>query len=161
MSSGTFFVSESDGMRSKPNPRHGRVAIAQAEPIYMDTGASLTKALRLIKQAKKQHAELIVFGETWLPGYPAWLDVCQDAALWNHKPTKQLFARLRRSSILVPGLEVATLCKIASDLKITVVMGVNERVDSGPGNGTLYNSLLTITPEGGLANHHRKLVPTY
>jgi len=41
------------------------------------------------------------------------------------------------------------------------VIGVNERVDSGPGNGTLYNSLLTISEDGQLGNHHRKLVPTY
>jgi len=53
------------------------------------------------------------------------------------------------------------LCEAASDLKIDIVMGVNERVEAGPGNGTLYNSLLTITPEAKLANHHRKLVPTH
>jgi predicted amidohydrolase len=53
------------------------------------------------------------------------------------------------------------LCEAAGDLKIDIVMGVNERVEAGPGNGTLYNSLLTISSEAKLANHHRKLVPTY
>ena len=148
-------------MREKSDPRHVRVAIAQSEPAYLDAGASLSKALSLVQEAKKQNAELIAFGETWLPGYPAWLDVCQDAALWNHQPTKQLFAKLRQNSIVVSGPEVAAFCEIAGDLGITIVMGVNERVDSGPGNGTLYNSLLTFAPEGKLANHHRKLVPTY
>ena len=41
------------------------------------------------------------------------------------------------------------------------MMGVSERVDSGPGNGTLYNSLLTFDADGRLVNHHRKLVPTF
>jgi predicted amidohydrolase len=41
------------------------------------------------------------------------------------------------------------------------VIGANERVESGPGNGTLYNSLLTFGPDGSLLNRHRKLVPTY
>lgn len=145
----------------KTNPSRARVAIAQSEPVYLDAQASLRKALLLIQQAKQEHAELVAFGETWLPGYPAWLDVCQNAALWNYKPTKQLFARLRQSSISVDGPEVAALREIAGDLKITVVIGVNERVASGPGNGTLYNSLLTLTPDGRLGNHHRKLVPTY
>ena len=145
----------------KAKPRRPRVAIAQVEPVYLDAKASLSKALQMIQQAKQQNAELVAFGETWLPGYPAWLDVCQDAALWNHKPTKQLFARLRQNSVSVSGPEVSALCQIAGDLKITIVMGVNERIDSGPGNGTLYNSLLTFTPEGKLGNHHRKLVPTY
>ena len=53
------------------------------------------------------------------------------------------------------------LCEAARDLKIAVVMGANERIDDGPGNGTLYNSLLTISEDGQLKNHHRKLVPTY
>ncbi len=44
---------------------------------------------------------------------------------------------------------------------MTLVLGVNERVVRGPGNGTLYNSLLTFTAERGLTNHHRKLMPTY
>jgi chlorite dismutase len=38
---------------------------------------------------------------------------------------------------------------------------VNERVEAGAGNGTLYNSLLVFDATGNLANHHRKLVPTY
>ena len=42
-----------------------------------------------------------------------------------------------------------------------MVVGVSERVSAGPGRGTLYNSLLTIGPDGQLLNHHRKLVPTY
>jgi Carbon-nitrogen hydrolase len=143
-------------MRSNADSRQVRVAIAQSEPIYLDSGASLAKALRLIEQAKQHDAGLVAFGEAWIPGYPAWLDICPDAAFWDHKPTKQLFARLRENSIVVSGPEVATLCKIAGDLKITVVIGINERVDEGPGNGTLYNTILTFTPEGKLGNHHQQ-----
>jgi predicted amidohydrolase len=44
---------------------------------------------------------------------------------------------------------------------VTLVIGVSERVAAGPGRGTLYNSLLVISPDGQLLNHHRKLVPTY
>lgn len=40
-------------------------------------------------------------------------------------------------------------------------MGINEKVTSGPGNGTIYNSLLTWNERGELANHHRKLMPTH
>lgn len=138
-----------------------RVAIAQFAPVYLDRAGSLARALQIVQDAKKRGAELVAFGETWLPGYPAWLDVSPNAALWEHLPTKQVFARLRQNSVTVPGPETAALCEVAGDLKINVVMGVNERVEAGPGNGTLYNSLLTITPEAELANHHRKLVPTY
>jgi len=56
---------------------------------------------------------------------------------------------------------VNALSEAARDLKIAIVIGANERVDAGPGNGTLYNALLTISEDGRLANHHRKLIPTY
>jgi len=138
-----------------------RVAIVQSSPVFLDLDASLAKAIRLAGEAAKRQARLIAFGETWLPGYPAWLDHCTDVALWDHRPSKDVFARLRQNSLTVPGKEAETLAQIAGDLKVTLVIGANERVETGPGNGTLYNTLLTFTPDGQLANHHRKLVPTY
>jgi|SRR5271156_1990335 len=141
--------------------RNFRVAIAQFAPVYLEKAASVAKAVRLVREAKKRGAQLVAFGETWLPGYPAWLDVSPKVAFWDHAPTKRVFARLRENSVTVPGPEILALQKAARDLGINVVIGVNERVDAGPGNGTLYNSILTITSEGELANHHRKLVPTF
>jgi nitrilase len=138
-----------------------RVAIAQFASVYLDKRASLAKALGLIEQAAKAGAWLVAFGETWLPGYPAWLDVCPGAALWENAAAKDVFARLRSNCITVPGEEVSALSEAARDSKIAIVIGVNERVGAGPGNGTLYNSLLTISGDGLLKNHHRKLVPTY
>ena len=138
-----------------------RVAIAQSAPVYLDKRASLAKALDLIQQAAKQDAQLVTFGETWLPGYPAWLDVCPGAALWENASAKDVFAKLRYNSITVPGEEVNALREAARDLNVAIVMGASERVDVGPGNGTLYNSLFTISEDGQLRNHHRKLVPTY
>jgi nitrilase len=146
---------------SRTDAKRVTVAIAQSAPVYLDKRASLRKALDLIQQAAKQDARLVAFGETWLPGYPAWLDVCPGAALWQDSSSKDVFARLRNNSITVPGEEVNLLNEAARDLKIAIVIGVNERVDSGPGNGTLYNSLLTIADDGQCKNHHRKLVPTY
>ena len=146
---------------SKTDAKRVRVAIAQSAPVYLDKRASLAKALNLIERAAKRGAGLVAFGETWLPGYPAWLDVCPGAALWQNPSAKDVFARLRNNSIIVPGEEVNLLSDAARDFKIAIVIGVNERVDSGPGNGTLYNSLLTISDDGHLKNHHRKLVPTY
>jgi nitrilase len=143
------------------HPKQVRVAISQSIPVYLDIQASLAKALDLIQQAAKRDAQLVAFGETWLPGYPAWLDVCLGAELWENASAKDVFARLRANSLVVPGEEVNALREAARDLKIAIVIGVNERVDSGPGKGALYNSLLTISEDGQLRNHHRKLVPTY
>ena len=71
-----------------------RVAAVQAAPVYMDLDGSVEKAQSLIRDAARLGAKLVVFPETWLPGYPAWLDCCRDYAVWDHAPTKKLFARL-------------------------------------------------------------------
>ncbi len=137
------------------------VGIIQASPVFMNLEASLGKAVSLIEQAAGKGAKLVAFGETWLAGYPAWLDYCPNAALWNYEPTKEVFAQLCRNSVVVPGAETKTLGEIAAKHKIVLIIGINERVEMGAGNGTLYNSLLTFGTDGKLLNHHRKLVPTY
>jgi nitrilase len=137
------------------------VGIIQASPVYLNLKESILKAKQLMSEATGKGAKLIVLGETWLPGYPSWLDYCPDIALWNHPPTKEVFAQLRQNSVSVPGKEMADLGELARKLNITLVIGVNEKIDSGPGNGTLYNSLITIGNTGEVINHHRKLVPTY
>src|SRR5713226_3330850 len=138
-----------------------KVAIVQAAPVFMNLEASLARAIEYIGEAAKEGAHLVVFGETWLPGYPAWLDYCPGAALWDHEPTKEVFGELRRNSLSIPSREAQMLAKAAGDHKVVLVIGANERVDEGPGNGTLYNTLLTFGPDGVLLNHHRKLIPTY
>ena len=137
------------------------VAIAQVAPVYLNVGESLKKAVAWIEKAATEGAKLITFGETWLSGYPAWLDYCPNAALWDHEPVKQVFARMRQNSVSVPGPETDELCRVAAALEVVVSIGINERVDSGPGNGTLYNTLLLIDSNGAIISRHRKLVPTY
>jgi len=137
------------------------VGIVQASPVFSNLAASVEKAGSKIEEAARLGAKLVAFGETWLAGYPAWLDFCPNAALWNYEPTKEVFAQLRQNSVVVPGAETKTLGEIAAKHKIVLIIGINERVEHGAGNGTLYNSLLTFGADGKLLNHHRKLVPTY
>jgi len=137
-----------------------RVAVIQAE-----VASDLERGLALTDQragdAARAGAALIAFPETWLPGYPAWLDVCRDAGLWDHPPVKAVFRRMAEQSVVVDGAEGRELAAIAARHRIAMVVGVVERVERGPSRGTLFNALLTYGPDGALLNHHRKLVPTY
>jgi nitrilase len=137
-----------------------RVAIAQAE-VQPTLDAGLAATVRLIGDASAAGAGLVVFPETWLPGYPAWLDVCRDVSLWDHEPVKRVFRRMAEESVAVPGPATDALSAAAREAGIVVVIGVTERIDSGPSHGTLYNAALTFDADGRLVNHHRKLVPTY
>lgn len=138
-----------------------KVAAVQAAPVYLDLAASLVETRRLVAEAAAQGAGLVAFPETWLPGYPAWLDCCRDVALWDHAPIKQLFARLRENSVVVPGPVTTELESLARTHALAINIGVQERVEEGPGRGTLYNTMLTFGTDGSLLNRHRKIMPTF
>ena len=138
-----------------------RVAAVQAAPVYMDLERSVEKALSLIGDAARLGAKLVVFPETWLPGYPAWLDCCRDVALWDHEPTKRVFARLMENSVIVPGPVTETLAAAAREHQVVLNISAHERIREGAGRGTLYNTMLTFGSDGALLNRHRKIMPTY
>ncbi|WP_286755983.1 carbon-nitrogen hydrolase family protein [Roseivirga sp. UBA838] len=138
-----------------------RIGIVQSAPSYLNVEESMRKVEKLLREASEKGAQLITFGETWFTGYPAWIDYCDEYAKWDFKPTKEVFAKTYENSLDVKGKEVATIGQWAKELGLVIVMGINEKVTSGPGNGTIYNSLLTWNEHGELVNHHRKLMPTY
>ncbi len=137
------------------------LAIIQEAPVYYNLPLSLQKLEILVKEAASNGAELIVFGETWLCGYPAWLDHCPDVALWGHEPTKQVFARMLLNGVTVPGKATEFISSLAKNYKTVIGIGINESVMAGPGSGTLYNSFLLFDANGKLVIHHRKLMPTF
>jgi predicted amidohydrolase len=137
-----------------------RAAVIQAEPAS-SLAEGLDRVAALVGDAAAQGARLVAFPETWLPGYPVWLDVSRDVALWDHAPVKAVFRRMAENSVDVSGDAARRLSDLARGNDVTLVMGVVERVANGAGQGTLYNSILTFGPDGALLNHHRKLVPTY
>jgi predicted amidohydrolase len=138
-----------------------KVAAIQAANVYLDLYASLEKALQLIEAAAAQGAKLIAFPETWLPGYPAWLDCCRDVGLWDYPPVKNIFARLMDNSVVIPGPVTEAIAQAAREHEVVVNLTVNERVQVGAGRGTLYNTMLTFGADGALLNAHRKIMPTY
>ncbi|MDX1628416.1 MAG: nitrilase-related carbon-nitrogen hydrolase, partial [Fulvivirga sp.] len=142
-------------------PKPVKLAIAQYQAAHLDLEESLVKLEEIVTKAANEEIKLLVFGETWLSGYPAWLDHCPEIAQWDHEATKDAYAQLRNSCLEVPGETTKKIGQLARQHKIAIVIGVNEKVAQGPGNGTIYNSLLTFSTKGQLVNHHRKLMPTF
>ncbi len=138
-----------------------RLAIIQDSPVYNDLKMTIDKTVDAIERAGREQCELIVFGETWLSGYPAWLDIGTDTALWDHAPVKDIWVNMYKNAI---DLEEGRLKPIQTALKkhqMYAVIGINEVVTKGIGNGTIYNAILTFDANGVIVNHHRKLMPTY
>jgi nitrilase len=133
------------------------VAIAQIAPAFLDLEASLARAADAIAEAASNDARLVVFGETWLPGYPVWA----DAGLpWDDDASKATYARLQANAVEVPGPGVDVLATVAREHEVHVAMGINER-DARFSRGTLYNTLLYVSDRGDILGAHRKLVPTH
>jgi nitrilase len=134
-----------------------RVACVQAEPVIFDRAATIEKLAELTKEAAAAGAQLVVFPETFIPAYPSsrW---AKAFAGWADPRAKETFALLRRESLEVPGPAERRLGEIAREHEVWLVTGVNEVDPERP--GTIYNALLYHAPDGTLAQHHRKLVPT-
>jgi nitrilase len=133
------------------------VACVQAEPAILDLEATLDRLEQLAAEAAGNGAELVVFPETFVSVYPSsrW---AKAFAGWENPGAKQVFAQIAQSSIAVGSPAERRLGAAARELGIWLVTGVNEVEPEQP--GTIYNSLLYHSPDGELALHHRKLVPT-
>jgi nitrilase len=134
-----------------------RVACCQVEPIVLNRERTLDKLAVTTAAAAAEGAQLVVFPETFVPVYPtsAW---AKALAGWAEPGAKEAFALLARESVAVPGPACDRLGEIAREHEVWLVTGVNEVDPERP--GTVYNSLLYHAPDGNLAVHHRKLVPT-
>lgn len=130
-----------------------RVAIAQSASAFFDKDAGTEKACRLIREAGAGGAELVAFGETWLPGYPFFVDSPVSELWWAAA------ADYLRNAIEIPGPETDRLCAAAAEAGVDVVIGVAELEPTT--KGSVYASLVFIGREGAVLGRHRKLKPTH
>ena len=130
-----------------------RVAAVQAAPVFLDRESTLDKVDVLVKSAAAEGADLVVFGELFLAGYPIWALVLRPVDL------HPFFERQFQNAIEVPGRECARLAAIAAKYGVLLSIGVNEK--SALSMGTMWNSNLIFDRSGALINHRRKLVGTY
>ncbi|WP_432200276.1 carbon-nitrogen hydrolase family protein [Erythrobacter sp. W53] len=131
------------------------VAIVQAAPIPLAFGPGIEKATKLAREAIDGGAQLIAFGETFLGGYPLWLDEAPGAALWDH-PGSRALHRIMLDQAIVPGDErLLPLQELCDETGAVISIGAHERVRQ-----SLYNNQMTFRP-GLPVLDHRKLVPTH
>jgi len=133
-----------------------RVAAVQVAPAFLELPKCIEIACEWIKKAAEDGVKILVFPETWLPGYPVWLDSAPSAALWDHPPAKEVYARLVENCPQIPSAFIEQLCAAAAEANLTLVMGLHEK----DGN-TIYNTMLYISEVGEILGKHRKLIPTY
>lgn len=127
-----------------------RVAAVQAEPVWLDLSAGADKVVALIADAAAGGAQLVAFGETFIPGYPWWIWLDSPAAGMAFVP------RYAANSMTRDGAEMQRICRAAGENRIHVVFGFSERA-----GGSLYMAQAFVSDAGELTSVRRKLKPTH
>lgn len=135
-----------------------KVAVIQAASVMMDAEASVEKACQLIEESAANGANLIVFPEAFLSGYPRGLSF--GCVVGNRaRSGREDWGRYWRSAITVPSLHTDRLSEVISKVQAYVVMGIIERSNQGK-QATLYGTMLYFGRDGKILGKHRKLKPT-
>ncbi len=132
-----------------------RAAVVQAEPVMFDKEASLKKALRYLEEAAAQKAELIVFPELFIPGYPIGMNFGFSMGK-RTEAGRSDWMRYYNASVVAGGEEFQQLAEAAKQYGAYISIGFSER---DAVIGTLYNSNAIFSPDGSW-QVHRKLKPT-
>jgi len=131
-----------------------KIAAIQSAPVFMCLNESIEKLYGILEKIHLK-CDIAIFPETWLPGYPAWLDISPNSALWDYQPAKDMYARLLLNSIVLDDANYLKLIEAAKKFETHIIIGIHER----KGN-SIYNTQLFIN-KSGETHIHRKLTPTY
>ena len=132
-----------------------KAALVQAAPIPLAIGDGITALLDHVADAADIGAKLVAFGETFLGGYPLWLDEAPNAAIWDHRGTQALHAILLEQALRPNDPRLEPLQQLVDEANILVSVGAHERVRS-----SLTNTQYLFRPNQPPLLH-RKLVPTH
>ena len=133
-----------------------RVALVQAAPVVFDRAATIENAAALAAEAAAKGAQLALFPEAFISGYPNGLDWGgAGTAIRGEEAQRDYARRYHGSALVVPGAETERLGAIARKNRLHLVIGDIER-----DGGTLYCAVLFFNPEGVLFARRRKVMPT-
>ena len=133
-----------------------KVAIVQDAPVFFDKEATLKKVETITKQYASDGCQLIVFPESFIPGYPRGFSF--GATIGNRTDKgRQHYADYYNNSFDLESEDLKRLETLSKAHNIYIVIGVTEKQDT---NGSLYCSMLYLSPTNGLLGVHRKIKPT-
>ena len=133
-----------------------KVGAAQLSPVFLNKEKTVEKACQAILEAGEKGADLIVFPEAFISGYPDWVWLIPNS---KGADLNELYLKLVENAVSVPDHGTRQLCKAAKQAGINVVIGMHER-NTETSNASLFNSLLFIDDKGLIIGKHRKLIPT-
>ncbi len=136
-----------------------RVAAVQMAAIPMDLERSIDAIRAFASEAAAQGAELVVFPELVVPGYPRYIpdpfpSTEEGHELWSD--IQRYFKAYTGNSVVVPGPFTDVLEEIARSARVDILIGVSERHPTL--RAALWNTAVMISRDRGYIGKHRKLV---
>jgi len=133
-----------------------KVAVVQDAPEFFNKEATLRKVENITKQYAKEGCQLIVFPESFVPGYPRGFSF--GATIGSRSDQgRQHYADYYNNSFDLESNDLKQLETLSKEQNIYIVIGVTEKQQT---NGSLYCSMLYLSPTNGLLGVHRKIKPT-
>ncbi|ADB52307.1 nitrilase-related carbon-nitrogen hydrolase [Conexibacter woesei] len=136
-----------------------RIATVQLEPSYMDPAAGLERIRRFTADAAADGAELVVFPELLVPGYPRYV----PDPFPHTEEGRQAWSDIQRyhrayleHSQQLPGPFTQQLGEIARTHGCALIVGVSELHPTR--RACIYNSAVAIDRDGTYRGKRRKLV---
>ena len=129
-------------------------AAVQAGSKLFDTPATIDLFAQKLTQAKKAGADLVVFPEAFIGGYPKGIDFQVKVGMRGLEGREQ-FKIYFDGAVHRGSAEMKKICKLVKDAGVYVVVGIIEKE-----GGTLYCSSAAIGKTGDILSWHRKLMPT-
>jgi nitrilase len=102
-----------------------RAAVAQAAPAVFDTRRTLAKLKNIVGEAASQRADIVVFPEAFVGGYPKGLDFGARLGM-RSAAGREDFRRYYEGAIAVPGPETDEIGRAARQNRVHLVVGVIE-----------------------------------
>ncbi|MEL7481002.1 MAG: carbon-nitrogen hydrolase family protein [Pseudomonadota bacterium] len=130
------------------------VAAVQAAPVLFDPDATLDRFAHWLTEAATAGADLVVFPEAFLGGYPKGVDFGVRVGS-RDEAGRDLFRLYYETAFAPDGTAFGKVQDIVAKVGVNVVTGLIE-----PVGGTLHCAAATLGRRGDVLSWRRKLMPT-
>jgi len=135
-----------------------RIALPQLYPAWLNRSRGLDQVIETIRSAAQESADLIVFSEGFVPGYPFWLDQ-SGGANFDNPVQKEIFAHYSNQAVTIEDGHLESVCAALKEAKMACYLGIIERPRDISGH-SLFASFVYIDSSGTIQSVHRKAVST-
>lgn len=131
-----------------------KVCVIQDHPVFFDKEKTLAKIEDLVREYASKGCQLVVFPESFVPGYPRGFSFGTVVGSRSDKG-RELYRMYHENSINIKE-DGEWLEALSREQDVYIVLGATEQ----SGSGSLYCSMIYLSPSDGIMGVHRKIKPT-